>query len=510
MEKIVYVPLDERPCNMKYPEYIGQISGLEVSMPPKELLGKFKQPADVEAIWEWVFQQTEGADRMILSMDMMLYGGIVPSRLHHLPQEICADRVGRLMRIKEKNQALQLYAFQLITRAPARDGSGEEPDYYQDFGYRIFRYGVITDKIKMKAASEEEKRELDEIIGQVPKEYLEDFLKRRRENYQNHIGTIEQVEKGIIDYLIIPLDDCQEYGYAPAERKMLSKELGKRRLLNKVFMYPGADEIGCTLMARAINSLSGLAPKVYVDYSSLRGKTQIPSYEDRSIGETVLYHLLAAGCQEAELSNEADFVLAVNPPTPFSLRLEKEIITEELILESERNIPAFLSRIKNYRKRGIPVGIADCAIPNGADCVLMEFLHEEKLLGELTAFGAWNTSSNTLGTVLAHLCACHGEPVLEKAEEFLFYRYLEDWGYMAKVRRPVTDMLTDIDPSLNRLDLKDKEPVVRGLVLEGLREFHKQYFPEADFKYEISLPWNRMFEIELEIKQDSLQISPDM
>ena len=76
------------------------------------------------------------------------------------------------------------------------------------------------------------------------------------------------------------------------------------------YTHLGADEIGCTLLARAVNGQSGLAPAVYVDYSSLRGKTQIPSYEDRSIGETVLSHLLAAGCGEAETSAEADFVLA--------------------------------------------------------------------------------------------------------------------------------------------------------------------------------------------------------
>ena len=283
--------------------------------------------------------------------------------------------------------------------------------------------------------------------------------------------------------------------------------MAKKNLLSRIAMYPGADEIGCTLLARAVNGQSGLAPAVYVDYSSLRGKTQIPSYEDRSIGETVLSHLLAAGCGEAETSAEADFVLAVNPPTPFSLKLEKEILTDDIILESERNLSAFLARIRKYRKKGLAVGIADCAIPNGADRALMQFLYEQDMLKELAAYGGWNTSSNTLGTVLSHLCAWNAaeklgrlsEAVRDASEEFLFFRYLEDWGYMAEVRRDVTDHLTDIDPALNRLDLRDKEPVVREIVKKRLEEFQAKYFPQEPYRFDLWMPWNRMFEVEIHL-----------
>lgn len=505
MPKIVFVPLDERPCNYIYPEYIGRMSGLKLCIPPREILGDFKKEADVEALWDWVRSQVKGATHLVVSMDMMIYGGIVPSRLHHLPEEVCRQRIGRLEELKKLEPGLSIFAFQLITRAPARDGSGEEPDYYEDYGYRIFRYGVIKDRESVRAATPEELEELETICREVPKEFLDDFLARRKVNFNSHIRSIEMVEKGVIDYMIIPLDDCREYGHAPAERKRLSAILAEKNLFSRIVMYPGADEIGCTLLARAVNEQSGLVPSVYVDYSSLRGKLQIPSYEDRSIGETVLYHLMAAGCEEAETSTEADFVLAVNPPTPFSLKLEKELLTDDIIMESERNLPAFLSRIRRYRRNGIPVGIADCAIPNGADRALMQFLYEQNMLDELVSYGGWNTSSNTLGTVLSHLCAWNAagrtgrltEEVVAESEEFLFLRYLEDWGYMAEVRRGVTDCLTEIDPALNRLDLKDKEPQVREIVKKRLEEFQKKYFPQKPYQFDLRLPWNRMFEAEI-------------
>ena len=136
-----------------------------------------------------------------------------------------------------------------------------------------------------------------------------------------------------------------------------------------------------------------------------------------------------------------------------------------------------------------------------------EFAAARDILKELAAYGGWNTSSNTLGTVLSHLCAWNAaeklgrlsEAVRDASEEFLFFRYLEDWGYMAEVRRDVTDHLTDIDPALNRLDLRDKEPVVRKIVKKRLEEFQAKYFPQEPYRFDLWMPWNRMFEVEIHL-----------
>ena len=93
MKKIVFLPLDERPCNYLYPDYIGKISGSDVVLVPRKLMGNFKQPADIEGIWEWTKNETTDADVLIVSMDLFLYGGIVPSRLHHFSEEVCAGRI---------------------------------------------------------------------------------------------------------------------------------------------------------------------------------------------------------------------------------------------------------------------------------------------------------------------------------------------------------------------------------------------------------------------------------
>ena len=43
MSKIVFIPLDERPCNYIYPDYIGRMSGLELSMPRRRFWETLKR-----------------------------------------------------------------------------------------------------------------------------------------------------------------------------------------------------------------------------------------------------------------------------------------------------------------------------------------------------------------------------------------------------------------------------------------------------------------------------------
>lgn len=510
MQKIIFIPLDERPCNLQYPAYIGAISGLDITFPLRALLGNFKQAANVDGLWTWIQEQAAEATQLVLSLDMFLYGGIVPSRLHHLSTDVCHTRLNRLRALRQNFPHLRIHAYSLITRAPARNGAGEEPDYYEEYGYRIYHYGVIRDRAAVGVATPEELAEWEQIKAEVPAEAMQDFLTRREQNFANNLALIDLVKEGVLDFLLFPLDDCREYGFAPAERRQLAAYLARRNLLSHVMLYPGADEIGCTLLARAIHEDSHTAPLVYVDWSSVRGRSQIPSYEDRSIGETVQFHLLAAGCLPAETSAEADFILAINPPPPFTLRQEKELITDDILLDSERNFPAFLARIRRYLARGLRVGVADCAIPNGADRALMQFLYEDKLLDKLTAYGGWNTSSNTLGTVLAHLSACHAAEkagtftgtARQKADEFLFLRYLEDWGYMACVRRGVTALLPTLRPDMDFLHLRGQQALVQPLVQKRLEAWQHKYLPDTNYSFTLTFPWDRMFEIELTLNKE--------
>ena len=97
MRKIVYLPLDERPCNYDFPYLVTESSDkVKVVRPPLELMGKKKHPAGTDALSDFVVRECRDADYLILALDTLLYGGIIPSRLHHLDTDLLRERLSVL------------------------------------------------------------------------------------------------------------------------------------------------------------------------------------------------------------------------------------------------------------------------------------------------------------------------------------------------------------------------------------------------------------------------------
>ena len=70
-------------------------------------------------------------------------------------------------------------------------------------------------------------------------------------------------EAGYLDFLVIPQDDSSPYGYTAISQKIVINALKEKRLDQKVMIYPGADEVGLSLLARAYHEYYHLEPKVY-------------------------------------------------------------------------------------------------------------------------------------------------------------------------------------------------------------------------------------------------------
>src|SRR5699024_11747582 len=92
--KIVYMPLDERPCNTIYPlEAVKTAKDIEVITPSIHILGRKKEPGNIKEIKNFLLEKANKVDAVVLSTEMLVYGGLVPSRLHHRSEE---RRVGKV------------------------------------------------------------------------------------------------------------------------------------------------------------------------------------------------------------------------------------------------------------------------------------------------------------------------------------------------------------------------------------------------------------------------------
>ena len=140
LKTMLYLPLDERPCNWLFPQMMTRgVAELELLTPSKELLGRKKTPADLEGLWAFVEENFSRSSCAVLSAEMLFLGGLLPSRLHHMSAAWIARCMERRRALKESSPETRLYLFELIMRTPRYSSSDEEPDYYQGYGERIFR-----------------------------------------------------------------------------------------------------------------------------------------------------------------------------------------------------------------------------------------------------------------------------------------------------------------------------------------------------------------------------------
>ena len=242
---------------------------------------------------------------------MLLYGGLVPSRIHNEDEEKLKERLSILRKIRRDNPKLIIYAFNIIMRCPSYSSSDEEPDYYEEYGREIHEIGAAMHRSHLGI---ENLYSLDELIEKVPEEYLNDYTSRRKVNKALNLASLELIQENIVDALVIPQDDSCKYGYAAIDQREIRNAIIKKGLEDRVLMYPGADEVELTLMSRVINVLKQKKPKIYIKYAADAARNIIPLYEGNMLSGTLKYHVLSAGCQMTESYEQADIVMAVTAP----------------------------------------------------------------------------------------------------------------------------------------------------------------------------------------------------
>lgn len=500
--RIAYVPLDERPCNYEFPYLLSKASDIELVRPSMTNMGLKKRPADIEQLWKWLDQESEMADGLILSIDTLLYGGIIPSRLHYRSASECAKELEKLREIKRKKPELKVFAFQLIMRCPQYSSSDEEPDYYEHYGREIFRLGYLQHKLEIGAANAEEVSEYEHIQNIVPPEVLKDYLDRRAVNCEVNKLMLQYVADGIVDFMIIPQDDSAPYGYTARDQQKLRVAIAQHNIEFRVLMYPGADEAGCTLLARMVNEVNKQTPFIYPRYSSVEAPNLIPLYEDRAVSESIKYQILAAGGQVASSASEADAVLLINAPGDHMLEAVEQH-NMHLGYQVKRNSIELLEYGKFVRERlNKPVAIADIAYANGGDLQLLKLLSQQGSLFELAGYAGWNTSSNTLGTVICQMMLYSFYGSTQAHLDFLALRFVEDFGYCSVVRSEVTNGAV-AEQGLSYFGVDGQRGEIASEVYRQLVQFTNNYINDNNYHIEISdvyMPWSRMFEVGMSVK----------
>lgn len=493
-KKILYVPIDNRPCNLYQTVQVAEKLGYEILTPPNEIIGGNKFRGDPDKMWAWLRDNAPQADIAVLSTDSLLYGSLVASRIHTLTADKILERARRFKTFNENFPHLPIYALGTIMRTP-RSGSASsaEPEYYKEYGAKFFNYTALLDKQEMGKLSSGDRRQLKKLEAEIPKEYLDDWFKRRAKNSDANELFVEYTRAGVFDYFLLGCDDSAMYSQTHRESRRLtelSSDMGK----TYVQVTSGADELGMLMIARAINHDRHTTPFISVMYNSGKGADTFPSYCNEPIGISIDAVIIAAGGLRIPAHERADIVLAVNTREN-GKTFEASDAKNKLNLRGD--LKNFLKPVKTFLDKGYPVAIADIAFANGADNALMNQLKKDDLQFKIRAYGGWNTATNSSGFLIG---AGVLTPYMSEKDiaELLITRYLDDWAYQANVRKEVIGESYGLPGEGTPMDLKDKLPPLEKLLNERMTAFAadnlilpaRWHLTNLRFR----LPWQRTFE----------------
>ena len=443
--KIGFLPIDNRPVCYTLPEQIAKIDeSIELFLPDRSLLGDLTKYADVNGIFEWL-KNLPKLDALVISLDTAAYGGLISSRRCSDSFEEIREKIEKLKEIlKEKNA--KIYAFSSIMRISNNNINEEEKKYWNLWGKKIFEYSFNFCKNNGENPPQTD----------IPQKILTDYLNTRKRNFEINKIYLEWQKEGLFDTLVFSKDDCAEFGFNVREAQELENLGG--------FVKTGADEIPLTLLARAIQGKIKIAP-IFTEASQ---KNLISNYEDVSIEKSVTGQIELAGCEVSELQN-ADMLLYVNNFKNHQGEIVMKRPTEPF------------SDVWNIPQK--PYMVADVRFANGADNSLVNKLFEKGFDENFYGYSAWNTSANSLGSLICgakvkFLAKKYNNKEFKKLE---IVRFLDDWAYQANVRQTLSK------PDTTELTTK-------------MKTFEKEVAKVLKTKFEVkySFPWKRLFEVEVE------------
>jgi hypothetical protein len=428
------------------------------------------------------------------------YGGLIASRT----TDDSVQKILNYLDVLRTLPATTVYAFNVITRISDANYNLEEPLYWETYGKQLHRYSQMMHRVQ---AGVEDADKLAAVRDKLPDEPILDFTQRRLRNHQVNLQMLQLAREGVIDLLVVSSDDTSEYGFGTQEKDWLT--IWRDRLYlddSRLLMYPGADEVGCVLLMRAVLASESTVPRFYCHYAIEGDKERIAPYEDAAVRITVERQIRAIGGVNVDDISDADFIVAVNPPSRIGQEYDPEMpLFDEEHQRRAPSIKAFAAQIASWLYDDKRVIVCDVGYPNGSDPDLIEQLFEHVPLHRLAAYGAWNTAGNTIGTALAQGVAASRavtEAQQTAQQRFLVHRFVEDWGYQHVVRQQIRDWLE------NETGIRDTTPETITPARERIEEelaARLEQIPGMGEQWRITpgsvrLPWQRTFEVDFDLE----------
>ena len=545
-EELLLVPLDSRPVCSTMVQKLGKLAGINVIVPPKELLDNYQEPAKSKKLWQWLQNKSANYNTSIISTDILLHGSLLQTRQHIASAQEQDDFFSELNKLQKNITASpprqsnytdstdsdkhQLQLFSVIPRLLVSD------EVYPDCWYQwhLMRYSQLLDMVQINgdyAMTKELMEYKEEIPADILSKYTSIFTQSQgfNERLLAHLLPKAKNSKNIANtqvnatvatnapLFIIGQDDSSPFGLPHMTATKLARHIEEHTWQTQAQLTNGADEIAALLLTRHFLQQSHWQPKLFLAYGSPKTEFKHMPYMASSVGATLRNQAQLVGAQLVEEPNAADIILFVHCG---------DADAKPTAAEAEQ--------LASYLKHDKHVALIDLSANFEAEEMLLPLLLEQNIsVNRLAAYAGWNTFSNSSGTALAQSIIFAGRLRQLQAQQsatdnpllipalyadnlnFTIERMLEDYYYQKRIHpqlRPYLESFgttpTDLEPEekqqteyriQERLSLYATWLYWRSLSRTPFyADTHKAYYL-TDLTVGAKLPWNRIFEVDLNV-----------
>ena len=542
---VLLMPLDSRPVCSTMVQKLGQLAGINVIVPPKELLDNYQEPADKEKLWQWLQNNAGAYDYGIISTDILLHGSLLRTRQH---VATAVEQDDFFKELEKLPHTPQLSLFSVIPRLLVSD------EIYPDCWYQwhLMRYSQLLDMVQINGDYAMTKKLL-EYKGEIPADILKKYtsiftqsqgfnerllayLLQKTKNSKNMANTQVKAEATTnAPLVIIGQDDSSPFGLPKITANNLERIIHQNELHNKAQLTYGADEVAALLLARYFLQQSQWQPKLYVQYGSPQSEFKHMPYMAASVGATLRNQAQLVGAQLVATPDQADIVLYVHCGDDYAKPTASEARELKHLLASGKQV-ALIDLSANFEAE---------------EMLLPELLKQAAPVNQLAAYAGWNTFSNSSGTALAQSVIFAGRlRELEQREaaqsftgdakqtkeqqaptehgnstaiaslyaanlNFTIERMLEDYYYQKRIHPELRPYLESFGTTPTDLESEEKQQteycIQERLALYAdllfwrslsrtpfYADTHNSYYL-TDLTVGAKLPWNRIFEVDLNV-----------
>lgn len=451
MKKVLYVPLDDRPVNLDDVIVQGRSAGIQVITPAAAIIKNrldsqktasgttlltTSSPAygDTAAIRQWILDHAASVDGLILSADMLAYGGLIGSRrlrtdaggAYPAYDAATTDLLDVIREVKQAYPDKPVYVMDTIMRL-ATTSFAEGLDLAAYTESRNFMLQPRRSFTAFEDILEGYNLSPTGDYGNPATFDKEQYYNARRHKFKTNRYLLEQLAKaGCIDFLAVGVDDASTQGVQINEIHYVEARINEwlggidGQNPDKAIILPDADGLGHSLLARMANRLcrNGATTRCTVEYFGPHGSTLTSPYEYMNVHQNILRHLDIVGGEAAGDARQVEIIA----------------------ITAADQAQAAVHRIEDNDSRCVPTVVIDCVGAGAADANVTEALLGSRFTGGLLGYSGWNTPGNKIGLALGMAQARYAYLVTETAPaaldaavnahgSLLFKRLLKDYSY---------------------------------------------------------------------------------